>query len=83
MIEINFLPDIYSFFYFFRFFQKKNHGRPKNYAKVPRLTQPNFTKQISLFSIFHTSQTYNLVWKIAKNQSHLVKFGCGNPGILL
>ena len=68
MIEINFLPDIYSFFYFFRFFQKKNHGRPKNYAKVPRLTQPNFTKQISFFSIFHTSQTYNLVWKILKTQ---------------
>ena len=23
------------------------------------------------------------VWKIAKNQNHLVKFGCGNPGILV
>ena len=26
-------------------FQKKNHGRPKNYSKVPRLTQQNCTKK--------------------------------------
>ncbi len=33
--------------------------------------------------IFHTSSHTHGVWKIAKNQSHLVKFGCGNPGILV
>ena len=31
--------------------------------------------------IFHTPWHVWGVWKIAKNQSHLVKFGCGNPGI--
>ena len=68
MIEIIFSLDNLFFVYFFQFFQKKNQGRPKNYAKVPRLTQQNFTKQMSFFSIFHTSQTYNLVWKILKTQ---------------
>ena len=33
-----------------------------------------------LLWIFHRPWIYKGLWKIAKNQSHLVKFGCGNPG---
>ena len=39
---------IINFFLFFSFFPKKNHGRPKNYAKVPRLTRQN-----SIFNTLH------------------------------
>ena len=38
--------------------------------------------QAGLAAHILTSHTHG-VWKIAKNQSHLVKFGCGNPGILV
>ena len=42
MIEIIFSLDNLFFFYFFLIFQKKNHGRPKNYNDLSPFTQPNF-----------------------------------------
>ena len=46
----------------------------------PGLPQAKRCKNIE---VFHTPQDTHGVWKIAKNQSHLVKFGCGSPGLLV
>ena len=49
----------------------------------PTVPQPKRCNFFFGFAIFHTPQHVWGVWKIAKNQSHLVKFGCGNPGLLV
>ena len=35
------------------------------------------------FAIFHKQQHTQSLWKIAKNRSHLAKFGCGSGAILV
>ena len=40
--------------------------RPKNYVKIPRLTEQNFAKEMSFLAIFHTPQTCRKVWKVLK-----------------
>ena len=44
--------------------------------------RPNVQKYWGL-GIFHTPWHVGGVWNIAKDRSHLVKFGCGNPRILV
>ena len=67
MIEINFLPDIYSFFYFFRFFQKKITAGQKTTQKFPDLHSQILLNKYHFFqfSTHHRHTTWcGKFWKL-------------------
>ena len=78
----------------FRFkWQQQNNQKPAHIVLIfygpdkelfwSRISTDQTVQKYWGLGIFHTPWHVWGVWKIAKNQSHLVKFGCGNPGILV